>query len=104
MHMEEVHSSPIMERVPSERNYAIQEKEHPSSYNTEEIFGDFTFNLCRKEVSRKRVRKTKQSYGTSEGMQEDEVLFEKNDDYLVTVAIASTTLTQANAWQRKSFQ
>ena len=30
-------------------------------------------------------------------MQEDEVMFEKNDEDTVTVAIASTTLTQAIA-------
>ena len=53
MHLEEVHSSFIMEKVPSERNLVIQEEYHPSSYNIEEIFGAFTLNLCRKEVSQK---------------------------------------------------
>ena len=33
MHMEEVHSSPVTEKVPSERHYVIQEEDHPSSYN-----------------------------------------------------------------------
>jgi hypothetical protein len=37
---------------------------HTSSYNIEEIFGAFTFNLCRKEVSRKRVRSLKHNDGT----------------------------------------
>ena len=45
MHVEEVHSSPITEKVSSERHYVVQEEEHPSSYNIEEIFGAFSFNL-----------------------------------------------------------
>ena len=36
----------------------------------------------------------KKSNVTLEEMQEDEVLFEKTDEDLVTIAIASTTLTQ----------
>jgi hypothetical protein len=55
MHMEEVHSSPVMEKIPPEKNLVIQKEDHPSSYNIEEIFDTFTFNLCRNEVSRKRV-------------------------------------------------
>ena len=39
----------------------------------------------------------KQSDGDLEEMQEDEVLFEKNDEDPVTVDIASTTLTQATS-------
>ena len=57
--MEETHSSPIMEKVLSERNSMIQEEDHSSSYNIEQIFGAFTFNLCKREVSRKRVQKVK---------------------------------------------
>ena len=72
----------------------IHEEDHPSSYNIEEIFGAFTFNLCRKEVSRKRVRKVKQNDGTMEEMQEDEVLFEKTIEDPVTVETTSTYLTQ----------
>ena len=53
-----------------------------------------TFNLHRKEFSRKRVRKVKQYDGTSEEMQEDKVLFEKTDEDPVMVAIASLALTQ----------
>ena len=55
MHMEEAHSSLIMKKVSFERNSMIQEEDNPSSYNIEEIFGVFTFNLCRKEVRRKRA-------------------------------------------------
>ena len=95
MHMEEFHCSPIMEKVPSKRHSVIQEEYHPCSYNIEEIFGSFTFNLCRKEVNQKRVQKVKKNDGTMEEMQEDKVLFEKTDEDLVVVAIASTTLTQA---------
>ena len=96
MHLEEVHSSPITEKVLFERHSMIQE-DHPSSYNIEEIFGAFTFNLCRKEFSRKRVQKVKQNDGTTEEMQKNEVLFEKTDEDLVTVATTSSALTQATA-------
>ena len=55
MHLEEVHSSPITEKVLSERHSSIQEEDQPSSYNIKEIFGAFSFNLHRKEFNRKRV-------------------------------------------------
>ena len=55
MNLEEVHSSPLIKKISSERNSVIQEKDHPSSYNIEEIFSAFTFNLSRKEVIWKRV-------------------------------------------------
>jgi hypothetical protein len=93
MDVEEVHSSPINEKVPSERHYVVQEGDYPSSYNIEEIFGAFTFNLHRKEVSWKRVMKVKKSDGILE-IQEDEVLSEKIDEELVTVATAPASLTQ----------
>ena len=75
----------------------IQEEDHPSSYNIEEIFDSFTFNLCRKEVSWKRVRSVKQNDGTMKEVQEDEVLFEKTNEDLMKVATTLTTLTQATA-------
>ena len=56
---EEVHSSPTMEKILSKRHSIIQEEEYPSSYNIEEIFEAFTFNLYKKEVSQKRVRNEK---------------------------------------------
>ena len=56
---EEVHSSPPTEKNPSERHSIIQEEEDPSSYNIEEIFESFTFNLFKKEVGRKRVHNQK---------------------------------------------
>lgn len=95
MHVEEVHSSPITEKVLSERHSVVQEEDHPSNYNIKDIFGAFTFNLHRKEVSRKRVRKVKQDDGTLEEMQEDDVLFEKTDEGPVAVATTSAALTQA---------
>jgi hypothetical protein len=61
---EEVHSSPTTEKNPSKKNYVIQEEEDPSSYNIEEIFESFTFNLFKKEVSRKSVCNEKQNDGT----------------------------------------
>ena len=35
MHLEEVHSSLVMEKIFFERNSAIQEEDHPSIYNIE---------------------------------------------------------------------
>ena len=55
VHLEEVHSSLVTEKISSKRHSIIQEEEHPSSYNIEEIFDAFTFNLYKKEVSQKRV-------------------------------------------------
>ena len=69
-------------------------QEDPSSYNIKEIFGSLTFNLHRKEVSWKRVRKLKQSDGNLEEMQEDEVLFEKTDEDHMIVATTLATLNQ----------
>ena len=93
MHLEEVHSSPAMEKISSERHSVIQEEENPSSYNIEEIFDAFTFNLYTKEVSWKRAQNVKQIDGTMKEIQEDEVSFEKNDEDLVTVETTSTTLS-----------
>ena len=75
----------------------IQEEDHPSSYNIEEMFVAFIFSLYGKEVSQKRVWKLKQSDGTLEEMQEDWVLFEKIDEDPIIVATTSTALTQAIA-------
>ena len=50
-HLEEVHSSPVMNKILSVRHSVIHEEENPSSYNIEEIFDAFTFNLYKKEVS-----------------------------------------------------
>ena len=55
VHLEQVHSSPVIEKDPSEMRSVIQEEEHPSNYNIEEMFDAFTFNLYKKEVSRKRI-------------------------------------------------
>jgi hypothetical protein len=97
MLVEELHSSHITEKVPFERHYVVQEEDHPSSYNIEEIFCSFTFNLHRKEISWRRVRKVKQSDGNLEELQEAEVLFKNTDEDPITVDIASTSLTQATA-------
>ena len=57
---EEVHSSPTTDKNPSKRHSKVQEEEEdPSSCNINEIFEAFTFNLFKKEVSRKRVRNEK---------------------------------------------
>ena len=59
IHLEEVHSSPVTEKILSKRHSMIQEEEHPYSYNIEEIFESFTFNLYKKEVSQKRIQSVK---------------------------------------------
>ena len=35
MHLKEVHSSPVIEKIMSETHSLIQEEEHPSTYNIE---------------------------------------------------------------------
>ena len=97
IHLEEVHSLLVMEKIPSERHLMIQEEEHPSIYNIEEIFDAFTFNLYKKEFSRKRIRSVKQNDGTMKKVREDEVLFEKNDEDPMTVAIESTSLSHVTS-------
>jgi len=54
-HLEEVHSSPVTEKISSKRHSLVHEEDNPSSYNIEEIFEAFTFNLYKKEVSQKRI-------------------------------------------------
>ena len=93
MHLEEVHSSPVMEKIPSERHSMIQE-DHPSNYNIEEIFDVFTFNLCRKEVIWKRVQNVKHNDGTMKKVKEDEVMFERTYEDPMIVATTSMYLTQ----------
>ena len=44
-HLEEVHSSPVTEKITFERHSMIHEQENPSCYKIEEIFDAFTFNL-----------------------------------------------------------
>ena len=68
----QVHRSPPTEKNLSERKSIIQEEEDPSSYNIEEIFEVFTFNLFKKEVNRKRVRNEKQNDGILKEIKEDE--------------------------------
>ena len=53
--------------------------------------------MYKKEVSRKRIRNEKQNDGTLKEVQEDEILFEKTNEDLFTVATASATLSQATA-------
>jgi len=87
-----------MDKNLSERHSQVQEEEEdPSSYNIDEIFEAFTFNIFKKEVSRKRIRNEKQNDGTLKEIQEDEVLFERTDEDPITVATTSTTLSQATS-------
>ena len=95
-HLKEVHSSPIMEKIPYERHSMIHEEDNPSSYNIEEIFEAFTFNIYKKEVNQKRIRNEKQNDETMKEIQEDEVLFEKTDEDLVTLATTSVALSQSS--------
>ena len=66
MHEEEIYSSPITNKFPSERHSLVLDEHYPSSYNIDEIFGSFTFNIHIREVSWKRVRKVKKDDGTLE--------------------------------------
>ena len=74
----------------------ILKDENPPSYNIEEIFGSFIFNLHRREVSWKIFRKVKQVDGNIREIQEDEVLFEKTNEYPMLVATTSVALNQSN--------
>ena len=51
MHEEEIGSLTITKKVPSEIHLVVPEENHTSSYNIEEIFSSFTFNLHRREAS-----------------------------------------------------
>ena len=94
--LEEVHISPTMDKNKSERHSQVQQEEEDSlSYNIDEIFEAFTFNLYKKEVSWKRIRNEKQSNGTLKEVQEDDVLFESTDEDPITVATTSAALSQA---------
>ena len=95
---EEVHSSLTTDKNPSERHSQVQEEEEdPSSYNIDEIFEAFTFKLFKKEVSWKRIRNEKQNDGTLKEIREDEILFKKTDEDLITIATTSKYLSQATA-------
>ena len=95
---EELHSSPTTDKNPSKRHWQVQqEEEDPSSYNIDEIFEAFNFNLYKKEVSQKRIRNEKQNDGTLKQVQEDEILFKKTDEDPITVAIALAALSRATA-------
>ena len=92
--LEKVHSSPTTDKNQSERHSQVQqEEEDPSSFNIDEICEAFTFNLYKKEVSRKRIRNKKQNDGTLKEVQEDEILFERTDEDPITVATASAALS-----------
>jgi hypothetical protein len=92
----EVHSYPTMDKNQLERHSQIQQQEEDlSSYNIDEIFEAFTFNLYKMEISRKRIRNEKQSDGNLKEVQKDEVLFERTDEDPIIVATASATLSEA---------
>ena len=94
--LEEVHSYSTTDKNQSERHSQVQqEEENILSYNIDEIFEAFTFNLHKREVSRKRIRNEKQSDGTLKEVQEDEVLFERTDEDPIIVATISATLSKA---------
>ena len=94
--LEEVHSYPTMNKNQSERHSQVQQEEEDLlSYNIDEIFETFTFSLHKKEVSWKRIKNEKQSDETLKEVREDEVLFERTDEDLITVTTASVALSQA---------
>ena len=62
---EEIHSALTTKRNPLERHSKVQEEEeYPLSYNIDEIFEAFTFNLFKKEVRKKRIRNKIKNDGT----------------------------------------
>ena len=75
----------------------IYEEENPSSFNIEEIFDAFTFNLYKKEFSQKRIQNKKQNDRTMKEIQEDEVLSENTNEDPVTVETTLVALSQATA-------
>ena len=94
--LEKVHSSLTTDKNQFERHSQVQQEEEDLlSYNIDEIFETFTFNIYKKEVSQKRIRNEKQNDGTFKEVQEDEVLFERIDEDPVTVATSSAALSQA---------
>ena len=74
----------------------ILEEENPSSYNIEDIFGSFTFDHHKREVSWEMFRKVKKVDGTMREIQEDEVMFEKTDEYPMLVAKTLVASNQTN--------
>ena len=71
--LDEVHSSPTTDKNQSERHSQVhQVEEEQLNYNIDEVFEAFTFNLCKMEVSRKRIRNERQDDGTYEKVQKDE--------------------------------
>ena len=63
--LDEVHSSPTVDKNQSERHSQIQQAEEDQlNYDIDEVFEAFTFNLSKKEVSRKRIRNERQDDGT----------------------------------------
>ena len=96
-HLEEIHSSLVMDKISSKRNSVINVEENPSCYSIKEIFEAFTFNIYKKDVIRKRGRNEKHNDRTIKQIQEDKVLFENTDEDHVIVAIALATLSQDTA-------
>ena len=63
--LDEVHSSLTADKNQSERHSQIQQiEEDQLNYNIDEVFEAFTFNLSKKEVSRKWIRNEGQDDGT----------------------------------------
>lgn len=97
---EEINSKQAIVTNPSEihcsSNVEIPVAEGPSSYNIEELFGSFTFNLHRKKVRRKKFQKVKERYGQVRPINEDEFLFEKTKEDLIPIDTTYATLTHAN--------
>ena len=63
--LDEVHSSPTVDKNLSERHSLVQQEEEDQlNYNIDEVLEAFTSNLCKKEVSRKWIRNERQNDGT----------------------------------------
>ena len=97
---EEMDSSHATVKIPLEKHFSnnsvVPKQEGPSRYNIEEVFCSFTFDLHWREVIRRKFRKVKEDDGIMWHINEDEVLFERIDEYPMLVAIALVALSQAN--------
>lgn len=94
--LDEFYSSLTADKNQFERHSQIQQaKEDQLNYNIDEVFKAFMFNLCKQEVSRKRIGNVRQNDGTYKEVQEDEILFESIEEDRVIVATTSTPFPQA---------
>ena len=77
-------------------NSVVPKQEGPSSYNIEEVFGSFTFDIHQRELSRKKFKKVKEDDGTMREINEDEFISKRSDEDPMLVATTLVALSQDN--------